>query len=204
MQPAHHVLISGGTPRSADVGYVRDCYDAVASAHPNHPVDVMMVPIDELMEPSWLRSIGINEISVNLEIFNLERARTLMRQKAKQGRDHYLDYLGRAAEVFPTGHVRSMFMVGLEPLEDTLEGVRAVAERGAVPVLSPFRPDPATPLRDESPPTAELLAEAYLRSFEITQSLGVALGPSCIPCRSALTFASSGTTARSFGEPYTV
>jgi hypothetical protein len=207
LQPAHHVLISGGTPKDADIGYVRDCYEAVVRSHPNLPVDVMMVPIADLMDPVWLHTVGVKEISVNLEIFDLDLARRLMRQKAKQGRDHYLTYLETAAGIFPAGHVRSMLMVGLEPLETTLAGVRAIAERGAVPVLSPFRPDPATPLRDEQPPTAAALERAYLEAREIVADVGGTLGPSCIPCtHNTLTFSTSGSgfASRSFGEPVTV
>jgi radical SAM superfamily enzyme YgiQ (UPF0313 family) len=207
IQPAHHVLISGGTPKAADIGYVRECYAAITAAQPGIAVDVMMVPIDELMDPEWLRGIGVNEVSVNLEIFNLDHAQSFMRQKARQGRAHYLDYLAAAAQIFPVSHVRSMLMVGLEPLEETLAGVQAISERGAVAVLSPFRPDPATPLRDMQPPSAALLEEAYLRGLDIAIDAGTPLGPSCIPCtHNTLTFASTGhgSAWRSYGDPFTV
>jgi hypothetical protein len=73
-------------------------------------------------------------------------------------------------------------MVGLEPIESTLEGVAAIARRGAVPVLSPFRPDPSTPLRNFPPPTADDLERVFLEATEIVHSLGARLGPHCSPC----------------------
>lgn len=203
IQPASHVLISGGTPRSADIGYVRDVYEAVITGF-TVPVDIMMVPLDDLMDVEWLSSIGVSEISVNLEIFNLEIARALMRRKADQGRENYLSFLERAAEVLGPGRVRSMLMVGLEPLEDTLAGVQAIVERGAVPVLSPFRPDEATPLRGRLPLTANELLETYLRSRDIAVAAGRGLGPSCIPCTHntlTLALAGSGDAAMSHGSP---
>ena len=202
MQPAHHVLISGGTPHSKDVGYVRDVYEAVISGFPGIPVDIMMVPRDDLLDPVWVDKIGVNELSVNLEIYNEDLARKIMRQKADQGLGTYLDYLDRASSILGGHRVRSMLMVGLEPMEDTLAGVRAIAERGAVPVLSPFRPDASTPMRDHEPPTAKFMEETYLRAREITTALNTPLGPGCIPCsHNTLTLAESGDAAVYHGHP---
>ncbi len=202
LQPAFHVLISGGTPKPADVPYVRSVYEAVAAEFPGVAIDVMMVPRDGLLDPQWLQSIGIQEVSVNIEIFDEEIAHKLMRQKAAQGRGRYLDYLEHAADVFEPGRVRSMMMVGLEPLASTMEGVRAIAERGAVPVLSPFRPDAKTPLANWVPPEPEDLEETYLRARGIAEECGVSLGPSCIPCsHNTLTLAGPGGASRFFGHP---
>lgn len=202
IQPAHHVLISGGTPHSKDVGYVRDVYEAVITGFPGLPVDIMMVPRDDLLDPVWVNQVGVNELSVNIEIYNEELGRKIMRQKAAQGLDTYLDYLDRASSELGGHRVRSMLMVGLESMDDTLAGVRAIAERGAVPVLSPFRPDASTPLSDREPPTAEFMRETYLRAREITTELGVPLGPGCIPCsHNTLTLAESGDAAVYHGHP---
>jgi Radical SAM superfamily len=207
VQPASHVLISGGTPKPADVEYVRSVYEAVITGFPGVAVDIMMVPRDHLMDPIWLKELGVNELSVNLEIFDLEIGAELMRQKAKQGRQTYLDYLERATEVLGAGRVRSMLMVGLEPVESTLGGVEAIARTGAVPVLSPFRPDPATPLKDRRPSDADKLEEIYLRARDIAAGYGVSLGPGCIPCsHNTLTLASSGhgDAARHYGHPFMI
>jgi hypothetical protein len=204
VQPASHVLISGGTPRERDVDYVRAVYEAVVTGFPDVSVDIMMVPKDGLMDPHWLDELGVGEISVNLEIYDLELANQLMRQKAKQGREHYLAYLENAAQILGPGRVRSMLMVGLEPTESTLAGVEAIAERGAVPVLSPFRPDPKTPLRDAAVADSDKLEEIYLRARDIAAKHSVSLGPRCIPCsHNTLTLATLGTgdASRYFGHP---
>jgi len=204
VQPAAHVLISGGTPRDADIGYVRDVYEAVICGLPEIPVDIMMVPVAELLDVGWLSELGVAELSVNLEVFNRDIARRLMRRKYDQGLDNYLAYLRDAADVLGSARVRSMLMVGLEPMEDTLAGVKAIAERGATPVLSPFRPDVSTPLRDQSPPDAEFLIETYLRACDVADSFGVGLGPMCIPCsHNTLTLAAtaSGHATEYHGHP---
>lgn len=207
VQPAHHILISGGTPRPEDYGYVRDVYEAVLTSFPDTPVDIMMVPLAEVLDLARLRDLGLAEVSINLEVWGDKAARRLMPRKHKQGREYYLDYLSSAAENLGGDRVRSMLMLGLEPAEDTLAGVEAIASRGCVPVLSPFRPDPSTPLRDWPVPDATFLEEVYDLAKEITVSYGVALGPSCIPCsHNTLSFATSGRgdAARYFGHPRTV
>lgn len=206
IQPAAHVLISGGTPRVEDHSYVRAVYERILDRFRGTPVDIMMVPTGDVMDPEWLQGLGVNEISVNLEVWDDDVARRLMPRKHKQGREHYLDYLAMAAAAMGGHRVRSMFMLGLEPLESTLEGVAEVASRGCTPVLSPFRPDPSTPLRHWEVPSAAAMTDAYLAAREITRKHGVALGPSCMPCaHNTLTLPNThgnGDATMSHGQPH--
>ncbi len=182
IQPARHLLISGGTPTRAHIPALQSIYERVLSTFPEVAVDIMMVPLPGLFDLERLGSLGLNKISVNIEIFNRDRAQKWMRNKYNQGLDFYLDFIESAATTLGAGRVRSMLMVGLEPIEDTLAGVSAIAQRGGVPVLSPFRPDPATPLAQMAPPGAAVLVETYERAVEIAQAAGVPLGPDCTPC----------------------
>jgi hypothetical protein len=206
IQPARHVLISGGTPRPEDFGFLRDVYDAVIESFPDLPVDIMMVPIEEVLDVDHLAAKGVNELSINLELYNDEIARRVMPRKYQQGREHLLEFVARAAEALGPGKVRSMLMVGIEPMEDTLAGVEAVVEAGCIPVLSPFRPDPSTPMRDSPTPTATVLRETYRRAMEIAASGKTSLGPSCPPCsHNTLTFPQVPVEPEhGYREPHTV
>jgi hypothetical protein len=187
--PARHVLISGGTPKPEDFNFLRTVYQEVPKRFPGIAVDIMMVPAPGLLDIRELREFGIHGLSINLEIFSREVARKVMRQKYDMGLPYYLDFIEQAVGAFGPGRVRSLLLVGLEPLEDTLRGVEALAERGCDPVLSPFRPDPSTPLRKTPPPSVEDLTEVYERALEIVERHGVKLGPRCIPCHhNTLTF----------------
>ncbi len=193
LQPARHLLISGGTPSPPHVPALRETYEAVIGEFADHGVDIMMVPVDGLFDLPRLDKLGINELSINLELWSEELARTAMRHKFRQGRQHYLNFLEDAAGELGGHRVRSMLMVGIEPLEDTLAGVAAIAERGCVPVLSPFRPDPITPMAGHRPPTASDLREAFERGSEIVAKYDTRLGPTCDPCtHNTLTFALGG------------
>ncbi|KQZ88512.1 radical SAM protein [Phycicoccus sp. Root563] len=182
LQPARHMLISGGTPKPKDIPWMQELYATVLGAFPTTKVDLMMVPLPGLFDLPKLADLGLHELSINLELYNRDRARDYMRQKYNQGLDFYLDFIESATVALGQGRARSMLMVGLEPLEDTLAGVRAIAQRGGTPVLSPFRPDMATPLRDLKPPTADFMREAYERASDIVAEFGVILGPDCPPC----------------------
>ena len=199
IQPARHVLISGGTPRREDFDYVQTCYEEVIK-NAGVPVDIMMVPTPGLLDVAWLASIGVHQLSINIEVFDAARARRLMKLKTANRRDYYLEFIESAAGILGPDRVRSMLLVGAESMETTLAGVRAIAERGGVPVLSPFRPDPATPLRAVPPPNAQFVMETYLRADEIASDLGVDLGPDCLPC-SHNTMTLSRSARRGHGRP---
>jgi hypothetical protein len=182
VQPAQHLLISGGTPKPKDIPWLREFYANTLNTFADVPVDIMMTPLPGLFDLRELATLHVSELSINLEIFNRDCARQVMRNKFNQGLDTYLDMIEAAAAELGLGRVRSMLMVGLEPVDDTLAGVRAIAERGGIPVLSPFRPDPVTPLRTLRPPTASTMAQVYLAAAEIADEFGIALGPECPAC----------------------
>lgn len=186
--PAYHVLISGGTPSPEDEPWLDDVYASVAKAVPI-PVDVMMPARRDFNYPSWLRSVGVNMVSINLEVSDPERARRITPHKARLfGREFYLNYIERAVEAFGVGFVQSLMVFGeaVEPLESTLRGVQDLVDRGCLPVLSPFRPDATTPMgkRGALPPSTDEMRTVWERTLDICEraSNGVKPGPRCIPC----------------------
>ena len=187
--PARHILISGGVPREEDWPKLYEVYEAIPSEFPEIPVDVMMVPVPGKLDIRRLHAAGIHGLSVNLELFDRKIAQRAMRDKSQLSLGDFLDFVSEAVDVFGPGRVRSLLMVGLESVESTLSGVKVLAERGCEPVLSPFRPDPATPMRDAKPPSTDELEEVYLRAVDLVAQYGVKLGPRCIPCmHNTLTF----------------
>lgn len=193
LSPARHVLVSGGTPRQSDEGWIDDLYLFIA-AEAGVPVDVMMPARHDMTYPAKLRAGGVNLLSVNLEIWDEERARRITPHKTRLlGRNHYLAYIEEAVRAFDVGGVQSLIVFGaaVEPIENTLHAVRALAARGCMPVLSPFRPDPTTPMGKASPATVEEMRRVYEESLEICEASGTGVkpGPRCIPCmHNTLTF----------------
>jgi hypothetical protein len=129
-------------------------------------------------------SAGAQGFAINLEVYGAERAEELTRQKHRRGLEVFEASILRAVEVTGGGgRVRSLIVAGLEPLDVTLSAVTFVAGLGCDPVLSPFRPSSTTKLAKLPPPSVEFLERLYLESLEITERLGVKLGPRCVPCQ---------------------
>lgn len=108
---------------------------------------------------SWIDrtyAMGVDALSFNLEIFDPELLnRHCIGRSRYIGRERYLEALEHAARVFPSGTVWSDLVVGMEPLESTLEGIDTLAGMGVLPVLGlrrpatggqPLAPDAVAPL----------------------------------------------------------
>lgn len=187
--PAKHVLISGGTPTLKDYEYLNSVYEHILTKFHSTNIDIMMTPLPNLLDVERLDSLGVHQFSINMEMYNAELAKKYMPQKAAIGVDAYLRFIEKTVNQLGVGRVRSLILVGLEGMQDTLAGVAALADRGCEPVLSPFRPSPVTPLSHLKPPSAAMLSEIYQRSLDIVEKAAVKLGPKCIPCmHNTLTF----------------
>ena len=93
------------------------------------------------------------------------------------------------------GAVRSLLIVGIEPTNNTLKGVRELSSIGVMPILSAFRPIPKTPMSEYPSPTPETIYEVFKAAQQICQQNQVPLGPSCIACQ-------NNTITLPFGDVY--
>jgi hypothetical protein len=186
---ARHVLVSGGTPQGEDFGDLLKTYVEVLGAFPSVPVDIMMLAIPEVVDLDLLHARGANEVVINIELFDSEARHRLMPQKNRVSKEQCLKFIERAVATFGA-KVRSLLIVGLEPMEETLRGVEALAERGCEPVLSPFRPHPSTPMAAHPPASYDFMCELYERAVDVAARHGAKLGPKCVACQhNTLTFA---------------
>lgn len=182
--PPRHVLVSGGTPSPLDEPYLESVVCAVAQ-EAGMPVDVMMSPKRDSASIDRMVEAGVDGFAINIELFGDEASRTITPQKFRLGRQVFDEFIERAVDVTGgKGRVRSLIIVGIEPVEATLAGVEHLARMGADPALSPFRPPaPGQPLAQHPPPSPETLLDVYERSLAIAQEYGVRLGPRCVPCQ---------------------
>lgn len=193
--PMRHVLIGGGTPPETQWERYYDALEAV-QAETTVPVYMMIAPPNDLDRLDQLHSRGVAEIGMNIEVYDRDIARRIMPAKGKLSRKRYFSALERAVGLWGRqGAVRSILIVGLEPLASTLEGVDALARRGVLPILSPYRPVPGTPIADRPPPSPDFMYEAWVRGMEISDRHGLTLGPLCIACQ-------NNTIAMPFGLKY--
>lgn len=177
-----HVLVSGGNPRDADWPWLLDAYARIKEST-SLPVDVMLAPSAGAEALDRVRACGVHGVAINMELFDEGQLRAHCPSKCRLGREAYRGMLEHAVEVFGRGHVRSLLLLGIEPVETTLRGVEYLAALGVNPVLSPLMPAPGTPFENPVRLSPDELLHAFLRAESIAARHGVRLGPLCIPCQ---------------------
>lgn len=188
--PISHILISGGTPKKEDWKYQDNAIEKICQNF-DLPIDVMITPVKDFSYLKKLKKYGVKGLSINLEIYDEKLAKIIIPQKAALGRKLYFDFFKEAVRIFGKGNVRSILIVGLEPLESTLSGVEEMIKIGVSPVLSPYISSPDAALGAQKLVSEKMLVEVWERSSEIVKKYnnGVGLGPRCKPCqRNTLTF----------------
>ena len=190
-----HVLISGGTPRAEEESYkwLNSVYRYFPQHYPNYEFDVMLSPRGIMPSQNtrqddrdflmFLRDeCGIDTMSINLELSNEQYRNRFIPDKASIGRNRYLSFIEDAVTIFGKNRIRSSLVVGLEPADDTLAGVKDLAECGCLPVLSAFVPAPGTDMANYPAPDVPFLLDLVDRADTIAKERGTVLGPLCRPC----------------------
>ena len=178
-----HYLIGGGSdaPNSnfqmiiQIAGYIKK--------HTEKPIYLMCLPPENTSVLKELYQAGITEITFNLEVFDRDIAKSIMPGKGMLPLNAYTAAFKKATAIWGrNGKIRSAFIIGLEPIETLLEGIKYICRLGVSPILSLFKPIPGTPLEYLLPPSNKEIAEIYYRINEICSHYKVELGPSCRYC----------------------
>ena len=190
-----HVLISGGTPQKDEESYVwlNEVYRYFPTHYPEYEFDVMLSPRGLMPQKTgrqddrdflhYLKdTCGFDTMSINLELSNEGFRQLYIPDKAAIGRNRYLQFIEDAVIIFGENKIRSSLVVGLEPAEDTLEGVKDLVKCGCLPVLSAFVPAPGTDMANYPAPEVSFLSDLVKKADEIAKASGTVLGPLCRPC----------------------
>lgn len=183
--PAHHLLVSGGSPGRGQFGWFDQTVVDIAAGC-GLPTDVMMSPREgDLGYLARYVEAGVTGFSFNLEVYGAQTALDIMPRKHTRSTPHFERTAAAAVDLLGagTGAVRSIVIVGLDDLGTTVDAIELIASLGLDPVLSPFRPAQGTALEKWSPPDESFLIEIYAAATESAARHGVALGPRCIPCQ---------------------
>lgn len=179
-----HILIGGGSaePESQFEEVIR--LASYLKGITDKPLYLMSLPPKAPEIVRALYEAGISEMAFNIEIFDRTLAVKYMPGKGTIPLKQYLNSLTEAVKwLGRSGNVRSMLMVGFDPKDTLLEGVRTLCEIGVQPMLSVFRPMAGTPLETMLPPSLDRLLEIFERAAEICAEYGLRLGPSCPACQ---------------------
>lgn len=187
ISPARHILLGGGTPEGPDAGTVSIARIAerIKERWPDRSIYAMVVPPTDHRYIDLLHQSGVDELGMNVEIFDEKTAATYIPGKHRQiSLKGYLQALEHAVNLFGPINTRSITVVGLDPPEATIQGVELLASLGIMPILSPFRPLVGTEMELHPRMGAEQLWQIAVDASDAAGQHGMPLGPTCIPCQS--------------------
>ncbi len=148
-------------------------------------VGVQTPPFRDPAGYATLRRIGANRVSFCFELFDPDVFTEVCPGKARTyGLDGYLEAVEEAVAAGGEGPRREPWVVngeliaGLEPPLRSIEAIRWLTTRGAIPTVCVFRPLVGTLLQDHPPPETEAMLpvfqELWRRSMEAGLPIGVA------------------------------
>ena len=178
-----HIMIGGGSddPNSKKdkilpvIQYIRSKCDK--------DIYVMSIPPNDKKQISEYIKAGVTEFAFNIEIMDRELASIIMPGKGRIPIEKYLKMLSYASSLLPKESVRSMLMLGLEPIQNTIEGIEMLCKNGIQPMLSIFRPDKTCDLHYMIPISNAEIYEIYKEAKAICQKYNMSLGPTCPSCQ---------------------
>ena len=184
----NHVLISGGSPKKEDLPELTKVYEYFPNKFKGYDFDIMLAPrgfdsyLDKTQYKSYiqyLKDFGVKGLSINIELFNSKLCSKYCPKKSEIGLKNYIYFLECASEIFGTTAVRSGLIVGLEPIEDTLQAVELICKAGCMPMLSPY-----IPYNNIGKfPSVDFLLKAKEKTDEILTKYNIPLAPLCKKCK---------------------
>lgn len=162
--PITQVMINGGNFRDMDRGFlyyvdiVQEARGAIDSIGRDVELHLIVGPPRNLKLIQRLKNLDVS-VAINLEVHDPNMFIRYCPGKHKVfGRDHVERALMACVDYLGPGHVYSIFVGGLEPVDSIATGMTHVAESGITPIVNVFHPDPDTPLANSpSPSPAEIV-----------------------------------------------
>jgi hypothetical protein len=121
-----------------------------------------------------LHSAGTDSISFNLEVYDKKARKEVIPGKASiNTHDAYFKSMKTAYDILGENQVSSWILIGLEPPEKTIEGIKKIAETGAIPLPKPFRPLYGADYENKKPPTVVDANMIYREWLDIIKDHGL-------------------------------
>lgn len=157
IKPHRHLLImSGNLPKSDKTWDIAQT--VIDNLNEVEPVDqfdnyLNICPHPDIDHLKKVKATGIKQVQYNLEVVGEDVFSQMC--PGKLDYNSFRNRLLEAVGVMGFGNVRSNFVLGLQPVEQLLEGVAALAEKGIVADYSIFQPKRGTPLEEYPSPTMD-------------------------------------------------
>ncbi len=170
---AQHVLLTGGcfSPQK-ELDLVAAIIDSIRdhTGRDRIPGTILPSPAKSTDVIKRYYETGIQAIGFSMEIWDEPLYRAICPGKSA-GTTHreFVDAIETAVSVFGAGNVYTVLVMGLEPRDTFLEGVRTVTGLGANVVPFVWAPNPGSKLADHRAPSSKWYVETISQAAEIVE-----------------------------------
>ena len=175
-----HILLTGGCfGHQQEVEMVAGIVENIREALGRDEVPGTILPSATTKEEDLrrYRATGIGAIGYSMEIWDENLYRGFCPGKSRAtSHEEFFSAIGRAVKIFGEGNVYGVLVVGLEPRQSFLDGVKALSGIGANVVPSVWSPNPGSKLEGHRAPCDRWYAEVTQEAAEIVQQAGVPAG----------------------------
>lgn len=176
----NHVLLTGGCfSHQKELELVGDILGSIRdrTGMERVPGTILPSPARNADEIKRYYETGIQAIGFSMEIWDERLYQAICPGKSSStSHEEFVCSIDSAVRVFGEGNVYGVFVMGLEPGETFLEGVRAITGLGANVVPFVWSPNPGSKLEGHRAPTGEWYTETVLQAAEIVHNAGVPSG----------------------------
>jgi len=172
-----HILLTGGClSHQKEVKLVVDIVGSIRTALGASTVPGTILPsatIDEA-DIHQYHDTGIGAIGYSMEIWDEALYKAMCPGKARDtSHNDFVQAIKTAVRIFGAGNVYCVLVMGLEPRNTLLEGIRELSAIGANVVPFVWSPNPGSKLEGHRAPSAEWYVDTILEAARIVSESGV-------------------------------
>ena len=175
-----HVLLTGGCfNHEIEIELVSEILKSIRrrAGLDRVPGTILPSPAKNSDEIKKYYDTGIQAIGFSMEIWDKKLYEAICPGKSKSvSHETFIDSIRCAVKVFGPGNVYGVFVMGLEPKQTFLEGVREITGLGANVVPFVWSPNPGSKLEGHRAPTSAWFAETVLEAADIVYDADVPSG----------------------------
>jgi biotin synthase-like enzyme len=183
-----HVLLTGGCfSHQKEISLVAEILESIRQ-HTNFdriPGTILPSPAKGRDEIQKYYDAGINAIGFSMEIWDEKLYQAICPGKSRSTTHlEFIESIQTAVKIFGEGNVYGVFVMGLEPKNTFLEGVREISNLGANVVPFVWSPNPGSKLEGHRAPSAKWFVETISEAAEIVYQAKVPSGTQnhCFRC----------------------
>ena len=183
-----HVLLTGGCfNHQKEIELVTDVVKTISeyTGLNRVPGTILPSPAKNLDEIEKYYESGINAIGFSMEIWDEMLYRAICPGKSKSfSHDNFVNSIRNAVEVFGEGNVYGVLVMGLEPRDTFLDGIRVLTSLGANVVPFVWSPNPGSKLEGHRAPTSKWYIETIFEAAQIVYDAKIPSGNEnhCFKC----------------------